>query len=127
MSVLETCALSKTICFLIYIIYKVCRTNNRTKCKFFVNKYLFLIELYMITKIFQHKNFGNKNSCFVRIFYYSPFLPLTARRNPCFSHLFHLNKCAINRRVATLLFWFHSVTSKFSFLVSSPYYKLLLT
>ena len=62
------------------------------------------------------------NSCSISIF--SPFLPLTARRNPNISHLF---QCAINRRVAVSLFWFYSVTSKFSFLASSTHYKPFLT
>ena len=39
---------------------------------------------------------------------------------PTFLNLF---QCAINRRVAVSLFWFYSVTSKFSFLASSTYYK----
>ena len=59
-----------------------------------------------------------------RLFYNSPFLPHTARRNPNISHLF---QCAINRRVAVSLFWFYSVTSKFSFLVWSTHYKPFLT
>ena len=57
---METHHYKKPTRFLTYIIYKGYRTNNRTKCKFSVNECLFLIELYMIAKIFQHKNFGNK-------------------------------------------------------------------
>lgn len=54
---------------------------------------------------------------------YSPFLPLTARRNPYIFFSYFIFLCAINRRVAVSLFWFILSHEQVSFLVSTVSYK----
>ena len=70
------------------LLYLKCRLFERKEKRIIkhlvvdeMQDYTFL-QYTLLHNFYQHENFGNKIHDSLA-FYYSPFLPLTARRNPC--------------------------------------------